>query len=151
MILFSEINCLPNFMASTKNTVVVLNFSSLSSQFPILDILPRQRFDIDDSQQFDMAFANYILNNDYRFCQFFSIIIQLYYGNDVVVLIRQSEFYDILNESLMKLIQQRYGYIINAVNTIEDLEDLVESSFSIQGLYNLDQDLKRYLSITIKE
>ncbi len=151
MLLFGETECLEKYLSTTKDQVSVLNFSSITERYPILHILPKERFDIDDSQQFDIAFANYILSDDYRFCQFFSIILGLYYSYNVVVLISKNEFFDILNESLMKLIQQRYGYIINEINTVEDLDYLVEGSFSIQGLYNLDLDLKRYLSLTVKE
>ena len=151
MLLFGETDCLEKYLVSTKEPVMVYNFSSITEKYPILDILPRKRFDIDDSQQFDISFANYIMSHDYRFCQFFEIILGLYCSFNVFVLVSKNEFFDILNESLMKLIQQRYGYIVNEINTVEDLDCLVEGSFSIQGLYNLDLDNKRYLSLTVKE
>lgn len=151
MLLFGDTKCLKKYLYITKKEVMILNFSSISEQYPVLDILPKERFDIDDSQQFDISFANYILNNDYRFCQFFKIILALYYSYDVFILVSKNEFYDILNESLMKLIQQRYGWVVNEINTEEDLDYLVEGSFTIQGLYNLDLDNKRFLSLTVKE
>lgn len=151
MLLFGDTRCLEKYLSITKGSTIVLNFSSITEKYPVLDILPKERFDIDDSQQFDIAFADYIMSNDYRFCQFFNIPLGLYYSYDVFVLISRNDFFDILNESLMKLIQQRYGYVINEINTEEDLDYLVEGSFSIQGLYNLDLDNKRHLSLTVKE
>lgn len=151
MLMFGDTSCLEKYLTNSKERTIVLNFSSITERYPILDILPKERFNIDDSQQFDVAFANYIMSDDYRFCQFFNIPLGLYCSFNVFVLISKNEFFDILNESLMKLIQQRYGYIINEINTEEDLDYLVEGSFSIQGLYNLDLDNRRFESLTVKE
>lgn len=144
LLMFGERSELDSFIKKRQEDVLVLNFSSTCEEFPVVDILPRQRFNLDDSQQFDIAFANYILSNDYRFRQFFNIIWGLYSGENVFILVSHSEFYDMLNESLIKLIQQRYGYITNDIRDQDDVDYLVEGSFSIQGLYNLDQDKNRY-------
>lgn len=147
LLMYGERNGLDSFLKKTKEDVYVVNFSSPCEGFPQLDILPRVRFNLDDSQEFDVAFANYIFSDDYRFKQFFSMIFPLYAGENVYILTSKTEFYDMLNESLMKIIQQRYGYIFNEVNNEDDIDYLKSGSFSIQGLYNLDIDKERYISI----
>lgn len=143
-LMYGDRKALDYFMRERREDVCVFNFSSLSEGFITLDLLPRQRFDIDDSQEFDIAFANYIMNDNYRFDQFFQIIFPLYCGENVFVLTSSNEFFDILNESLFKLIQQRYNFISNPINSKEDIEYLREGSFSITGLYNLDIDKERF-------
>ena len=54
-----------------------------------------------------------------------------------------------MNESLIKMIQQRYGYNAAVINDINDLDYVnpEDFSFSIQGLHNLDEDKKRLVMI----
>lgn len=151
MLMFGNVEMMRNYVINNpKSNLLVLNFSSLAQDYEFVDLLPRERFNLDDSQEFDVAFANYIFSDDYRFIQFMKIIYPLYEGIDVFVLVTRSEFYDILNESLAKLIQQRYGYIYNDIFEIGDLEYLSSGSFSIQGLYNLDMDKQRLISNEMK-
>ena len=53
-------------------------------------------------------------------------------------------------ESLLKFIQQRYGYNGYIINEASDVEFLNEGSFTIQGLYNLDIDKERYSPILLE-
>ena len=78
-----------------------------------------------------------------------SIIIPAYTSPDVMVqvMIRSSNYRDVITESLLKLIQQRYGYNACIVNEIDDFIYTIESDFSIPGLFTLDQDLARWRSM----
>lgn len=152
MLIFGKTDCLNYFTEQfPKSDPLVLNFSSLREGYDVVDLLPKVRFQLDDSQEFDISYANYILNNDYQFIQLMKIIYPLYEGRDVYVLISNTNFYDILNESIFKLIQQRYGYISNEVHSEEDILYLKEGSFSVQGLYNLDLDRLRLIGLLDKK
>lgn len=99
---------------------------------------------VEDGLGFDIFYANYIMSNDDVFVEFMNIIYKLYEGDIVYVLIDHSEYRDILTESLIKFIQQRYGLLIYMVNETEDWVYVKESEFSIQGLFNLDIDKERF-------
>ena len=78
--------------------------------------------------------------------QFMAIIVPAYTSPDTLVhiMIQQSNFRDVITESLLKLIQQRYGYNACIVNEVNDFLYVEESDFSVPGLFILDQDLARW-------
>ena len=65
----------------------------------------------------------------------------------VHIMIKNSDYRDVITESLVKLIQQRYGYNVCIVNEIEDFIYTEESDFSIPGLYAYDNDFIRWRSM----
>ena len=82
------------------------------------------------------------------FCEFFQIIYNLYLGYDVFILASSEDWSENILESLLKLIQQRYGY--NAVRIDSD-DDYIfarnNMTFDFDprfGIYNLDQDKERF-------
>ena len=81
------------------------------------------------------------------FMELMKIIYNLYLHNHVYILVYQSDTFDIVTESLMKLIQQRYGYNYQMINDISDIDYYDDSSFSVPGLYNYDIDQERYMQI----
>ena len=50
-------------------------------------------------------------------------------------------------ESLIKLIQQRYGYNSWIVDSIEDIDSCKESTYTPEGLLTIEEDIKKYKSI----
>lgn len=122
----------------------VYNFSSLKEGFPRLNLTPSYNFGATTELEFDIQYANYIFSNDIVFMNFMTIIMELYYGNSVFLLVSNDQWSDLLIESLMKLIQQRYGVNGGRINTIEDLYYTKESNFEDFGIMNLDQDKERY-------
>lgn len=104
-------------------------------------------------RDFDMAYAQYIMNNDYVFCQFFAIIFDLYLGKDVYLMMDTSEDWsENIVESLLKLIQQRYGYNAYRIDSYDDYQFAYANNISEfdkgYGLMNLDQDKERYTMIS---
>ena len=95
---------------------------------------------------FDIGYHNYILNNPGSFMQFMSIMIPAYTSPDTLihVMVKRSEYRDVIAESLAKLIQQRYGYNICIVNDIEDFLYAEESDMTIPGVFNMDNDISRW-------
>lgn len=143
---------LPHFEDEEK--FIILNFSSFNERYPKVNLVPP--IDMggqwNDEVEFDNWYFNWILSNNGIFIEFMKIVYPLYAGFNVFVLINWFDlgdfyFYANLNESLMKLIQIRYGYNASIVNTIEDYYSLssyqLESAFSEEGIRNLDYDKGR--------
>lgn len=131
----------------------VFNLSSLKEGYEKLHILPLNNIQTYDEAEFDILYANMILSNDHMFMEFFKIIESLYIGQNVCILVGENHTFEYITESLMKLIQQRYGYICNYIydiNDIDDIEKQERSDFSLMGLYNLDIDKERILQLNIE-
>lgn len=123
------------------NGCEVLNFTSLYERIPRLNLLPPREFGRNFDYDFDIVYAQWIFANDYVFFDFMRIIYSIYQGKDVFILI--DDVFDQLNESLIKLIQQRYGYEAYKVESLEDYMYADNSNFSEIGLLNLDIDKDR--------
>lgn len=101
-------------------------------------------------KDFDIAYFNYIFQNNNVFVEFFSIIYEIYTNNDVFIIVDESmDWSENIAESLFKVIQQRYGYNACRINSLDDhLWNMNSSSlpqFNPQwGIYNLDIDKQRY-------
>lgn len=132
-----------------SSNIEIYNLSSLKEGYPKLDILPTIHVAYQDEVQFDMDYFNWIFSNDIIFRRFFDIIYKLYLGENIFLLISKSEEYDMVLYSILKIIQQRYGYNPVYINNINDIEFISNDNidFSIQGLYNLDMDKARYINI----
>ena len=65
----------------------------------------------------------------------------------MIVYIQHSPFRDVFLECLVKLIQQRYGYIPYIINAIEDIYEIRDnSSFSVRGIVTIQDDSDRALA-----
>lgn len=131
---------------------VVYNLSSLSYMGVKLDyltppynILTTVRAD----REFDIAYAQYILTNDAVFADMFKLIHANYLGYNVFVLVGGDEARQLITESLMKFINQRYTLIPRYFATIDDIPDYYdEDHIYVDGIYNMDADRERYVYIT---
>lgn len=160
MIIFTPLKDFPIELLEYKKIgqVVQLNLSSYYSDIQNLDMLiPSPEYISEDvlsgdcsDATFDMEYHKFILDNNNAFCQLMSIMVPEFTlppGTLVQVLIQNSNYRDIITESLMKLIQQRYGHNSYYVNVAEDLLYIEESDFSIPGLFALENDLARWRSM----
>lgn len=135
----------------------ILNLSSLNERFPRVALMPPPNLHFMNDEIFDENYFYYIFNNDLVFMELMKIIIQLYHGNNVCLLVTQNEVFDKITESLLKLIQQRYGYNGIVINEAEDLlmfdtPVYEDGEFSLPGLAMLDIDKERfsYLSLSLQ-
>lgn len=148
MLLVGDIRCLPD----NYDNLVILNLSSLVEGFERVHLVPSIPTTYNDDKQFDIAYANYIFYNDYVFMEFMKIIYPLYIGKDVFLLVsRNEDTYDIITESLCKLIQQRYGYNYQLLNMKDDIDFYDDSNFSLNGLQTLDIDKERMTHIAVSQ
>ena len=152
MIVFGPVSVL--LQCNGMINFTVYGFTSLSDNIEKLNLIPPHEIVTASEYEFDMIYANYIFGNDLVFNDFMKIINSLYYGDDVFIAISpmSSPFIENLNESLAKLIQQRYGYNVYRINCWDDIDSIMSSwnkqeSFSINGLFNLDADKDRIAQI----
>ena len=160
MIIFSTIKDIPEEYLTMKGikSLVRYNLTSYYNDCPTLNKLipsvatmPEESIDGDAPSlpAFDIAYGQYIFGDNEAFMQLMNIIIPVYMNPDclVQILISNSDFRDTITESLIKLIQQRYGYNVFIINTIEDFLYINELDFSIPGLFGLTEDLNRWRSL----
>ena len=158
MIIFTPILNIPNelLMAKGITSVIKFNLSTYYVDVPTLfNLVPtftnKQDKSLNDydNPSFDIAYHRYLLDNNVTFNEFMSIVIPANMNPDclIQVLIKQSEFRDVVTESLLKLIQQRYGYNCYIVNEVEDFIYTDESDFSIPGLFAFEQDRARWFAL----
>ena len=147
------------FKKQNESDFTVLNLSSAYQYgYDIHSVIPPlyngmpidQLFDPESDKSFDMWYINYIFSpGSVAFLDFFSIIMHIYNGANVFVLIDDTnDVFELIKESVIKIIQQRYG--INSLCVYDDSDFTImeseDSDFSIQGLYNFDADRNRYLA-----
>lgn len=145
---------MPMFNQSTNSFCLnnkpnmVFNLSSLSNMgirleylMPPYDILTSIRAD----REFDISYAQYIMTNDAVFVDMFRLIYTNYLGFNVFVLVGGDEPRQLITESLMKFINQRYTFVPKYFAVIDDIPDYYEEDdIYVDGIYNMDNDKERY-------
>ena len=141
------------FYGDSSNIVMeakVFNLTSMKEGYPALSrLIPPNYIGLFTDREFDIQYANYIMSNDYIFFEFFTIIYSLYSGEDVYIIVSNEDWSENLIESLLKLIQQRYGYNGTRINCFYDYINIKNSKYFDTfapgyGIQNLDMDKERY-------
>lgn len=131
-----------------SESTVIFNISSLREGLPRLQLIPPKELGRYYERDFDIIYANYIMNNDAVFCQFFTIVYNLYCNKDVYLVMDNSDWSENIIESICKLIQQRYGYESMKLNSYEDyiyaMTNIIGEFNPYYGIANLDMDKERY-------
>lgn len=145
-----EIGEIVKYYANTR----VFNFYSLREGFIELNLIPDNNLGAINEYDFDLKYVNWIFSDDQRFIQFMAPIQELFNGRDVFIVydhIMNRLWEDNMMESLLKLIQTRYGIIPCKIEDLEDYETANESDIRYgYGLMNFDQDAKRFMDICEK-
>lgn len=97
-----------------------------------------------NSVDFDMQYASAVLNNPELFGSLINIMLRAYEGYLVCILVQRDPYRDAVMESLIKLIQQRYGYNCWIIEDSDDIEVLSEQMMYPDGLITLDNDIKQF-------
>lgn len=95
-----------------------------------------------NTQVFDIEYAGLILNNPALFSKLVEIMQASFNDICVIILVYRDSYRDSVMESLIKLIQNRYGYKPWIIDDIEDIECIYEQSMTPYGLLTLDADIK---------
>lgn len=131
-----------------QDQCVVFNFTSYIEGYRRLNLVPPNSLGASNEYQFDQLYMDYIFSNDSLFAELFTIINCLYIGASVYIIISEDPWSETLIESILKMIQQRYGYGSTKVNCFEDVIFSEPGSFNTEyGLLNLDADMERYVYI----
>jgi len=130
----------------TRPNIVYFNISSLAERWSAvrLQLLPPNSLGANSEYDFDVKYMQWIFGSNPVFMQFMNIMVSLYNGMDVFLIVTDEGWSDMTVESLLKLIQQRYGINAVLINTLEDLQCAEDSIFEPYGILNLDQDMERY-------
>ena len=97
--------------------------------------------------EFDMRYAELLLSQPQMFHSLFSIVYYNYIGYLVIVLVQRDRYRDCIMESIMKLIQQRYGFNSWLLEDINDVELVDEGSYTSIGIMNIDADIQRHIKM----
>lgn len=137
---------------------MVFNLSSLTQDIPRLPgLIPPINGPIIDEKDFDMWYYNYVLNNPEPFKSMMSILLSMYDGYITYVCIGEyimDSYMSIINESFMKILQQRYGIKYSIVNELGDYDYIQKDGSDFdnnEGLQTFDEDRMEYLQITMEE
>lgn len=123
---------------------VVYNFTSLTEDYPNIGLMPPNSLGLLSGLDFDIAYMNYIMNDDIIFCRFMNIMMNIYYGHSVYLIISNDNWSELLIESLLKLIQQRYHLNGYRIESMDDYIYASSSDINSYGLFNIDQDKERW-------
>lgn len=142
---------------ATTNKTKVLNFCSLNEKYPRLKLLPPIDFRTCTSgnpesaeYEFDMQYAQWLLSDNNAFIDLMQIVYSIYQGYDVFLLITDDIIMEQYTQSLLKFIQQRYGYNGFYIKSMEDLFNAEDQPITGVGLMNLLDDKER-LSLMVEE
>lgn len=123
-----------------KDKIHIVNLSSANLMVNGSSLFYVPKSDM-ESNMYDIEYANFIFNNTQQRVEFLYLVHELLNGSHVLIMIGNYPGMYEMGESLLKLIQSRYGYrgyfITN--NDIEDLS-MFESRFSVPGLMLFDQE-----------
>lgn len=134
-------------LVADNTDTMVYNITSLNERYrrARLDLLPPNSLGANSEYDYDVKYMEWVFANDGVFMNFMKIILDLYNGLNVFLVITHEDWSDMMLESLLKLIQQRYGYNSISIENPEDLFYAEDEGFNPEyGLINLDQDLARY-------
>ena len=144
MLMYGELHAVDYVI--DRNNIAIYNITSLSEKYKRIPLIPPNSLGANSEYEFDIKYMNWILGNDNNFCSLMTIINDLV-NRDVFLLISNDNWSKILIESLLKLIQQRYGINAVYIDTEDDLLYAEESGFSDYGVLNLDEDRTRYMNL----
>ena len=126
---------------------MIYSITSLNESLPVLHLIPPNQLGYLVDYDFDVAYFNWIINDKAAFYDFFTIVNHLYLGQDVLLVFSNDLWSENLAESILKLIQERYGYNGVLITSIDDYIQANHMDFNFNrewGLYNLDQDKQRF-------
>ena len=97
--------------------------------------------------EFDMAYYSSIINNTNLFISFMSIVYNDFNGQNSICLVERDLYRDAVMESIIKIIQNRYGANAWIVQDNDDLRCCIDTFYSPDGLLVLQDDIDKYINI----
>lgn len=140
----------------------IFNFYSLLDRGLILDrlkpdmitmqLLRDSQYGDGDSFEFDRVYANQLLSYKHSFMALMYMLSNIENSEDIILLSNYNNRVVMpILDSLLKLIQERYGIDHFIANTIEDIDELEKSHFeSVEKRNVFYMDLERYKELVRK-
>jgi hypothetical protein len=145
MLMYGDANGALCAIQNNKEKLDVLNLTSLNEKFTDrLFLVPPNALGANSEYDFDVKYMHWIMDDNRNFIQLMRIINDIVSGMNVYIVISLDEWSEVLIDSLMKLIQQRYGINGCRVIDIDDLINAEESGFEDYGIYNYNEDRLRF-------
>lgn len=155
MIVFlSNPNLIDEIVLKVKRTPRIFNLTSAWSGYEDISMLVTSMRSVNNSSMpinqfietvdFDIQYAQAIFNIPHMYDCFMRVVSTSFRGELAIVLVDRDNYRDAIMESLIKLIQQRYGHNSWIVENESDIEYLYENSFSQTGILTMRADLQRY-------
>lgn len=130
---------------------ILLNFSSMNQELPRLGaLMPNLPNDsMIDPCQMEYFYHDYVMRDDMAFNELMNIMMPLYEGKNVFICTSGetlNQYITTMNELLMGLILNRYGYNSVVINESDDLNyfDPGDFHFNVLGIMTFDEDRKRW-------
>lgn len=124
-------------------TDLLTNIATINTTMPLPDFV--------QSVDFDIQYAAMVMNNQVLFVKLMMILSNSYEGNISIVLVEHDFYRDAIMESIIKFIQQRYGYNCWVIENPDDIIYIKEPHYTPMGLLNLDSDLQKYDSLFVDQ
>lgn len=123
----------------------LLAFTSLAEGLDTLRLLPPNNLGAISEYDFDVRYMNFIMMDNSNFIEFMKLIYKIYTNENVFLVVNDMDAWsNILVESLLKFIQQRYGINATYIKDIEDLDSINDVEINpYYGINNLDNDSER--------
>lgn len=120
----------------------VYNLTSLYEGYMFIKLIPPFEIIDKESNEFDWNYLMWLMNDQQASEIFFNLIFKVTSGIDVCILISDDPRFDIIIESLQKLISQRYGVVSNIINCMEDWDEVTNIGIrNMSHIYNLEYDM----------
>lgn len=108
-------------------------------------------FSFTSEEEFDKWYIQYLTTTPEAFKELMDILRHAYNGETVYIMCSwglDNNINDIAEniiEALIKFIVDNYGYVCNVVRKIDDIQDLKEGTFSIEGIQQFDRNMETYI------
>lgn len=144
MLTFSKI--LPNPVFGME----IYNMTSLYEGFYNLHLIPPFNIFDNGSNDMDIAYAQWLFNDQTAYYDLMNILNRIHNGANVCLLTFEDERFGMVEESLQKLLSNRYGIVANIVNDIDDFDYLEDiGPRTVDHISNFDNDRDRFLSTLV--
>lgn len=153
MLVLGPHQLVPYFVEENPNTKIY-NLTSLVEGYEKINILPPINGVYLDEILFDKYFHDFIFNNEPVFIEFGTkILYNLFSCINVYIIVDPNEIniFGTISETLLKIVQCRYGYHGAIVNTINDIAYLnKDEMFNVSSINIVDMDIDRILYNSVK-
>ena len=140
----------PIALSSLPDGFKVYNYLTTMEGLQKLNLLPPPIDQDTSGFDFDMYYANWLMNDPSAFRDLMLVMYDFYSGYDVY-LAANLQLVGNIAESFVKFIQQRYGVNCYMINAPEDLLYAIDTGagFSMEGIGNFDLDKERLSTIAM--